>query len=171
MHGGGNVKRGSIKNMRSLSFVLTLYVFWLVLSGYFTFFLLAVGLASAIAILFFAQRMDVVDHEGHPISFGGSAILYWPWLIKEIVLSAWDVSKIIVNPRLPISPTMVRVRAGQKTSVGRVTYANSITLTPGTISVDIEDDEILVHALTREGAEGLQEGTMDRRVTAFEGRS
>lgn len=157
--------------LRSLSFVLTLYVFWLVLSGYFTPFLLTIGIGSAVAILIFAQRMDVVDHEGHPISFGRSAIWYWPWLIKEIILSAWDVSKIIVNSRLPISPTMVCVRAGQKTSVGRVTYANSITLTPGTISVDIEGDEILVHALTREGAEALQAGAMDRRVTAFEGRS
>ncbi len=156
---------------RSLSFVVTLYVFWLVLSGYFTPFLLSVGIGSAIAILLFAQRMEVVDHEGHPISLGRSAIFYWPWLFKEIVIAAWDVSKIIVNPRLPISPTMVRVRAGQKTSVGKVTYANSITLTPGTISVDVEGDEILVHALTREGAEAVQEGTMDRRVTAFEGLS
>ena len=150
---------------------MTLYLFWLVLSGYFMPFLLAVGIGSAVAILLFAQRMDVVDHEGHPISLGRSAFFYWPWLIKEIIISAWDVSKIIVNPRLPISPTMVRVRAGQKTSVGKVTYANSITLTPGTISVDVEGDEILVHALTREGAEAVREGTMDRRVTAFEGLS
>lgn len=157
--------------LRSLSFVLTLYVFWLVLSGYFTPFLLAVGFGSAIVILLFAQRMDVVDHEGHPFSLGRNAVFYWPWLIKEIIIAAWDVSKIIVNPRLPISPTMVRVRAGQKTSVGKVTYANSITLTPGTISVDVEGDEILVHALTREGAEAVEEGTMDRRVTAFEGLS
>ncbi|MDP1718034.1 MAG: Na+/H+ antiporter subunit E, partial [Burkholderiales bacterium] len=86
-----------------------------------------------------------------------------------IVKSAWDVSKIILNPRLPISPTLIRVKTTQKTAVGVVTYANSITLTPGTISVDVKQGEILVHALTCEGAAGLQSGEMDRRVTRFEG--
>ena len=81
------------------------------------------------------------------------------------------MSRIIVDPALPISPTMVRVKTSQKTQVGQVTYANSITLTPGTISVAIAGDEILVHALTREGAQGVADGDMDRRVTAFEGLS
>jgi len=85
------------------------------------------------------------------------------------VKSAWDVTRIILNPRLPVSPTLVRVKTSQKTTVGVVTYANSITLTPGTISVDVGRGEILVHALTREGAAGLQSGEMDRRVTRFEG--
>jgi len=156
---------------RSLSVIATLFLFWVVLSGYFTPFLLAVGLASAVAVLWFAHRMDVIDHEGHPMHLSRSAVLYWPWLLKEIVKSAWDVSKIIVNPSLPISPTLIRVKTSQKSQVGQVVYANSITLTPGTISVDIKGDEILVHALTREGAAGVAEGDMDRRVTAFEGLS
>ena len=156
---------------RTISVVATLFVFWVVMSGYFTPFLLSMGLLSALAILWFAHRMDVIDHEGHPIHLGRSAFEYWPWLIKEIVKSAWDVSRIIVDPALPISPTMLRVKTSQKTPIGQVTYANSITLTPGTISVAIAGDEILVHALTREGAMGVADGDMDRRVTAFEGLS
>ncbi|MEO8164427.1 MAG: Na+/H+ antiporter subunit E, partial [Betaproteobacteria bacterium] len=78
------------------------------------------------------------------------------------------VSIIIISPRLPISPTLVRVSTTQKTDVGRTVFANSITLTPGTISIEVGRESILVHALTRAGASGLAQGDMDRRVTAFE---
>jgi multicomponent Na+:H+ antiporter subunit E len=151
--------------------MVVLYVFWLLLSGFFTPFLMTVGAAVAIGVVLLARRMEVVDHEGHPFQLSWRLIGYWPWLFKEITKSAWDVSKIIVSPRLPVSPTLVRVPTSQKSTVGVVTYANSITLTPGTISVEVSKDEILVHALTREGADSLLEGEMDRRVTRFEGRT
>lgn len=157
--------------MYALSAVLILYVFWLLLSGIYTPFLLAAGAACAIGVVLLAYRMEVVDHEGHPVHLSWRVLAYWPWLFKEIVKSAWDVSRIILDPRLPISPTLVRVPTSQKTGVGVVTYANSITLTPGTISVDVAHGEILVHALTREGAAALREGEMDRRVTRFEGHA
>lgn len=153
----------------AFSSAIVLFVFWLLLSGYFTVFLVTVGALSAAAIVLLGHRMDVIDHEGHPIHLGWRALGYWPWLAKEIVKSAWGVSRIIVDPRLPISPRLVRAKTSQKTAVGVVTYANSITLTPGTISVDVGPGEILVHALTRDGAEGLLAGEMDRRVTEFEG--
>lgn len=155
--------------MRALSLVIILFAFWLLLSGYFVPFLLTMGLLSAIAVALLGGRMDLVDHEGHPIQLSWRLIFYWPWLFKEILISAWSVSRVILNPRLPVSPTLVRAKTSQKTTVGLVTYANSITLTPGTISVDVKPGEILVHALTREAAEGLLEGEMDRRVTRFEG--
>ena len=155
--------------MRALSLVVILFAFWLLLSGYFVPFLLTMGVLSAIGVALLGRRMDLVDHEGHPIQLSWRLIFYWPWLFKEIVMSAWSVSRVILNPRLPVSPTLVRAKTSQKTTVGLVTYANSITLTPGTISVDVKPGEILVHALTREAAEGLLEGEMDRRVTRFEG--
>jgi multicomponent Na+:H+ antiporter subunit E len=153
----------------TLSSAFVLFVFWLLLSGNFTVFLVTIGALTAVAIVAFGRRMDVIDHEGHPIHLSWRVVNYWPWLVKEIVKSAWQVSRIIVDPALPISPRLIRVKTSQKTAVGVVTYANSITLTPGTISVDVKRDEILVHALTREGAEGLLAGEMDRRVTRFEG--
>jgi len=160
-----------MRTFRSLSVIVTLFAFWLVMSGYFTAFLLSMGLLSAIAITAFGHRMDVVDHEGHPMHLTPSAFTYWPWLVKEIIKSAWDVSKVILSPKMPISPTLVRVKMSQKSNVGQVAYANSITLTPGTISVVVEGDEILVHALTRDGAQGVADGDMDRRVAAFEGQA
>jgi multicomponent Na+:H+ antiporter subunit E len=83
-----------------------------------------------------------------------------------MVLSALNVSKIILDPKLPISPTMVKVDAQQKSAVGLATYANSITLTPGTISVEVSErgKTIWVHAITRENAEGFADDEMNRRV-------
>jgi multicomponent Na+:H+ antiporter subunit E len=155
----------------AFSSAIVLFVFWLLLSGYFTPFLVTMGAVSAVAIVLLGRRMELIDHEGHPVHLSWRALGYWSWLIKEIVKSAWDVSRIIISPRMPVSPQLVLAKTSQKTSVGVVTYANSITLTPGTISVDVRPGEILVHALTREGAASLLEGEMDRRVARFEGLS
>ena len=155
---------------RSISLFVSLCLFWLLLSGFFTPFLLSAGVSCALAVVWFARRMDVVDHEGHPIHLGPKALLYWPWLLKEIVKSAWDVSKIILHPKLPISPILVRFKPTQKTDVGLVIHAQSITLTPGTITIEAGPNEFLVHGLTRSGAEGVVDSDMDRRATACEGR-
>ena len=157
--------------MRHISLGLALFAFWLALSGHYTYFLLGIGAACSLLCVFVASRMGAVDLEAHPVHLLGRALTYIPWLIWEIAKSAWDVSRIIIHPRLPISPTLVRVKTSQKTALGVNIYANSITLTPGTISVEATRKEILVHAVTREGAEALAEGAMDRRVTAFEGEA
>lgn len=155
--------------MRLASSLLFLFAFWLLLSGHYGPFLIAAGFACSLAVVLFGHRMDLIDHEGHPVHLGVRALLvYWPWLIKEIAKAAWAVSKIILDPRLPMSPTLIRVKSTQKTDVGRTVFANSITLTPGTISLDVGRHEILVHALTREAAQDLDGGEMDRRVTEFE---
>lgn len=152
----------------SVSLFIFLCLFWVLLSGFFTPFLLSAGVGCALAVVWFARRMDVVDHEGHPIHLGVHALFYWPWLLKEIVKSGWDVSRIILAPRLPISPTLVRFKPTQKTDVGLVIHAQSITLTPGTITIEAGPNEFLVHSLTRAGAEGLADSDMDRRVSACE---
>lgn len=155
--------------LHAASVFLVLYAFWLLLSGLFTPFLLAAGAGCALAVLAFARRMDVIDREGHPLHLGWRALFsYWPWLIKEIAKSSWDVSCRILDPRLPISPTLARFRPLQKSELGLVIHANSITLTPGTVAVEVEAGEFLVHALTREGAAGLAGSEMDRRVAALE---
>lgn len=155
--------------LHAASVFLVLYAFWILLSGLFTPFLLAAGAGCALAVLAFARRMDVIDREGHPIHLGWRALFsYWPWLIKEIAKSSWDVSRRILDPRLPISPTLARFRPSQKSELGLVIHANSITLTPGTVAVEVEAGEFLVHALTREGAAGLAGSEMDRRVAALE---
>ena len=155
----------------SISLFVFLYLFWLLLSGFFTPFLLSAGVGSALAVVWFARRMDMVDAEGHPIHLGAKALLYWPWLLKEIAKSAWAVTLIILHPKLPISPTLVRFKPSQRTDVGLVIHANSITLTPATITVEAGPDEFLVHSLTKAGAESLAASEMDRRVSGCEGRA
>ena len=147
----------------------SLFAFWLMLSGIYTPFLVAAGLVSALAVTAVAWRMEVADREGHPVHLAVAALAYWPWLAREIARSGWQVARIIVDPRLPISPALVRFRPSQKSAIGLVTHANSITLTPGTITVDAEHDEFLVHALTAEAAAGLAGSEMDRRVSRLEG--
>jgi len=150
--------------MHALALAATLFVFWLLLSGIYTPFLIGAGLASALAVALLARRMAILDREGHPIHVALAGLAYWPWLVKEIVKSGWQVSRLILDPKLPVSPTLVRFKPSQKTAVGLATHANSITLTPGTITVDAGRDEFLVHALTREAAQGVVASEMDRRV-------
>jgi len=154
--------------LRGVVAFCALFAFWLLLSGYYTGFLVAAGFGSAAAVLVAARRMEVVDREGMPVDILRAVLVYWPWLFWEIVKSAWTVSKIILDPRLPISPTLVRFRPLQRTPVGLVTHANSITLTPGTITIECDDDEFLVHGLTLASAEGAVASEMDRRVRKLE---
>jgi multicomponent Na+:H+ antiporter subunit E len=150
---------------------LSLFVFWLLLSGIYTAFLVLAGLGAAVAVAAIAWRMEVADREGHPVHLTRGALLYWPWLIGEIAVSGWRVSRIILDPRLPISPALVRFRPAQRSAVGLVTHANSITLTPGTITVEADHREFLVHALTAAAAAGLAGSEMDRRVSRLEGNA
>ena len=153
----------------AVALAASLFAFWLLLSGIYTPFLVLSGLGASIAVAALAQRMEVADREGHPIHLAFAALAYWPWLFKEIVKSGWQVARIILDPRLPISPTFVRFKPSQKTPVALATHANSITLTPGTITIEAADDEFLVHALTRAGAAGVVDSEMDRRVRRMEG--
>lgn len=155
--------------MRYVSLAGFLFVFWLALSGHYSAILIAAGLASALLCVLAAIRMRVADQEGHPIELLRGAASYYPWLFWEIGKSAWSVTKVILHPRLPISPTMTVVRATQKTTAGVATYANSITLTPGTITVGVNGRDLTVHALVQDGALDLEAGGMDRRVSRFEG--
>ena len=151
---------------------ISLAVFWLLLSGHYTGLLLALGVASVALVMYLALRMDRVDGERQPLHVPPMLISYWVWHFGEIAKCNIDVARRIVNPKLPISPTMVRVRAGQHSPIATATYANSITLTPGTVTLRVEGDEFHVHALSREGAKDLQSGEMERRVReAFEDKA
>ncbi|MBM3526768.1 MAG: hypothetical protein FJX62_01630 [Alphaproteobacteria bacterium] len=155
--------------MRTISLAFILYVFWLVLSGYFKPFLLIAGAICAVLCALAAGRLNAADEEGHPNHLILRTPTYYPWLLWEIAKSAWSVTKIILHPKLPISPTMSVVRASQRTAAGIATYANSITLTPGTITADVQGNDLTIHALVADGATDVEGGEMDRRVRAFEG--
>ncbi|NQV57033.1 MAG: Na+/H+ antiporter subunit E [Rhodospirillales bacterium] len=156
--------------LRSASLAIGLFLLWLALSGFYDVpLLVGLGIASSLLVVFIAHRMDLADHEGHPIHLGSGAVTFWPWLAWEIIKANIDVARIILSPKMPISPVIFKVRASQLTEVGQVTYANSITLTPGTVTVDVEGEEFTVHAITREAAAELKNGRMDRRTCRMEG--
>ncbi len=154
--------------MRAISLGLFLFATWVLLSGHYTPLLLGLGLASVVFVVAIALRMDVVDHEGHPVHLTTRFLGYWIWLSVEIVKANIDVARRIWSPSLPIDPVMIRLRTSQPTELGQVIYANSITLTPGTVSVRLKGDEVLVHAVAGDMAEDLAGGEMDRRVTRLE---
>jgi len=148
---------------------LFLFAIWLLLSGHYTPLLLVLGLVSILLVVLLALRADLIDHEMQPVLLKPSVLLYWVWLGREIIKSNIDVSRRILDPRMPISPNIFTIRVAQKTDLGRVTYANSITLVPGTVTMDVDGDVFTVHALTREAAANLKRGDMNRRVCSVEG--
>ena len=157
--------------LHALGLWLFCFGLWLLLSGYFDVPLLLIfGALSCALAVFVAWRTEVIDPEEKPLRLRLNAhiLTYWPWLLWQVVLANLDVAKRILDPKLPISPTMVTLKPTQRSDLGRVIYANSITLTPGTVSTDLSGDTLEVHALTREGVDALLAGDMDRRVTQLD---
>jgi multicomponent Na+:H+ antiporter subunit E len=156
--------------LRAFGLGAILFGFWLALSGHYTPLLISLGAGSSVLVVYLAVRMDVVDHEGVPLQVGGRFWMYVPWLMWEIVIANIAVAKVILDPRLPISPRMVVFHGSQKSDLGKFIYANSITLTPGTITTGVEGQEFQIHALSGADLESDDEETdMDRRCTHVEG--
>lgn len=157
--------------LHAISVGFACFILWLLLSGYFDVpLLLGFGILSSMLVAWLAWRVEVVDPEEYPLrlSIRPQIVLYWPWLFWQIVKANIDVTKLILNPKLPISPTMLSMKLPQRTDIARVIYANSITLTPGTVTTYLAGDIIDVHALTQEAAEALLDGEMGRRISALE---
>ncbi len=152
----------------TLSITIALALFWLMNSGMFTPIILMLGVVSVALVVFIARRMDVVDYESVPFYLAFRLPRYYGWLMKEIVLSNIRVVKHIVLGKAYISPSIATIKICAKTDMGKVILANSITLTPGTVAIELEDDEITVHALLHEDLEALKAGEMDRRVCQLE---
>ena len=159
-----------LSNLLKVGLIIFLFVLWLMLSGIFEPLLLFLGLLSSLLVAWLAHRMDVIDHEGFPIHFSLKAITYWPWLIWEILKANVDIALLVIKPNLEISPVLFKSKVSQRSNVGAVTYANSITLTPGTITLALNDDSVEVHALTVGAADEVISGRMDRRVCKIEGK-
>ena len=155
------------KTTRAVLLIVLLAMAWLLWSGFFKPLLLAFGVFSCLLSLYVASRMDYFDNETFAMHLGPRLFVYWGWLAKEVVKSSLDVARIVLHPRLPISPKVVDVKATARHPVYHVILANSITLTPGTLSLDVHKGIIKVHALTEEGADDLMSGEMDRRVAAL----
>lgn len=150
----------------SLSIVLALI--WLLNSGLYTPLMLLFGAVSVVAVVWIAHRMDVVDHESAPVHLTVRIFSYYWWLTKKLVQSNIEVVVCIWRGNHSISPCMELLPISQKTDIGQVIYANSITLTPGTVVVDLQRNHVLVHSLTTSGIEELKQGEMDSLVAQLE---
>lgn len=153
--------------VRALSLAIALAVFWVLLSGYWLPLIIIFGIASIALTVYIAHRMDLTDREGHPIHVGARGLLHWPWLVKEIIASNIYVARRILSGN--VDPQVIETRASQSDALGHVTYANWITLTPGTVSIGVREGEITVHALTPDTADGVLSDEMNARVCAFMG--
>ena len=155
--------------MRAVSLFVVFFAIWLLWSGLYKPLIIALGAISCLLCIWIAYRMRRDDSEPFHVRPALRAVAYFPWLLKEIAVSNWNVIRIVLSPSLPIDPVVVRVKARQHSALGRVVFGNSITLTPGTLTVDVDDDRLTVHALTHAGAEALLEGEMNARVAQLEG--
>lgn len=149
---------------RVVSLAVFLGALWWLLSGQTKPLLLGFGVASVTLVVWLARRMAVVDHESHPVHLSGPLVRFWAMLIREITVSNIDVVRAILSPGPTIQPHFLRVRTRQTTDLGKVILANSITLTPGTVTVDVQGDELLIHALTASSGRAVEEGHLDRAV-------
>lgn len=153
---------------RAINLALLLAAFWLANSGHYSPLMLALGGLSVALVILISRRMDAIDDEARSLHWTFRVPGYWLWLFKETVAANLDVVRCIWRGNAAISPVMFTINAGQKTDIGKVIFANSITLTSGTVAVDMIDDAIIIHSLTQKAAEILQTGSMDRRVSRLE---
>ena len=148
---------------------LGLVALWLLMSGLYKSLILIFGAISVLLTLYIINRMDKVD--GHKLGYDigvFATIKYLVWLMVEIAKSNWAVTKVILSGKMPDNQKMFEVPVTQKSEIAQVVFANSITLTPGTVTVESEDDNFIVHALDFGEGDMDALGDMDTRVSAIE---
>ena len=160
MDGAAANPGGSREVIRTLILGVLLALAWLLWSGLYKPLLLGLGAFSCIVTLALARRMNHFDGDLFALKYGVRILGYWAWLGKEIVISSLQVTRVVLSRHPDIRPVVVTVDADKMTPVDQVVFANSITLTPGTLT-------LTVHALTEAGADSLKQGNMQLRVRAL----
>jgi multicomponent Na+:H+ antiporter subunit E len=152
---------------RKTMLIAVLVSAWLLWSGIFNLLLLMLGLFSCALTFLLVRRMGYFDNEFFALRFSLKLLGYWAWLAREIFRSSLQVARVVLDPSLPISPRTIEIKSTSGHLVDQVILANSITLTPGTLALDLHNGIIKVHSLTEAGARDLVSGEMDRRVDAL----
>ena len=156
-----------------MSFLITtiaMFIFWILLSGEFTFILITSGVVASLITAYlshdiFVGKADLKTETGRVFKF----IVYIPWLLWEIILANVEIAYLVLSPKPLVDPQIVRFKNDLKTDLGIVTLAHSITLTPGTVTVDANREEFVIHAIWQKSAEGIIGGEMQRKVKKIEG--
>lgn len=142
---------------------VVLVVFWLSMSGLFKPLILGLGAVSIAVTMFLAARLEVVDKESSPYPRLHVFLLYWVWLIGEIIKANLVVIRACLRVDLDIDPALVKVKTRCRSDLAKTTFANSITLTPGTVTLSVEGEQLLVHALFEDQAAPGAFDEMDER--------
>nr|WP_322865197.1 Na+/H+ antiporter subunit E [Aquicoccus sp. G2-2]MEA1112430.1 Na+/H+ antiporter subunit E [Aquicoccus sp. G2-2] len=155
--------------MKIIGSIIVLFALWLLLSGIYKPMIVGFGAISVLLVMFVVRRMDAIDGERVPLALGPLKFFgYLIWLMGEIAKANWAVTKIVMAPEMPIRQHLFGVNATQRSDIGKVVFANSITLTPGTITVGTAPGRFIVHALAYCAEDDGALADMDRRVSATE---
>ena len=155
--------------MKKIVTLIFLALLWLLMSGLYKTLILSFGVVSVILVLFFTKRMT--ENDGYELKFHFSifkTLKYFGWLFIEVVKSNWEVSKILFSKNIEVNQKFVETPASQKSDLAKVLFANSITLTPGTVTVETEDHSFIVHALNVTESSMAELKHMDEKVTLIE---
>jgi multicomponent Na+:H+ antiporter subunit E len=150
--------------IQTLSLGVLLVAFWALNSGLFKPLMYGLGTASVLLVLFVSSRMNVIDSESQPVHLTKNIPGYYLWLMKELVLSNIKVVGTIWRGNLQLQPALVTIKMDHLSDMGKVIYANSISLTPGTVTTEVTDNSITVHALDRSSIAEIESGEMEARV-------
>ena len=154
--------------MKSFILFFILFSLWLLMSGHYNVLIVSLGIISCAFCVYVAKRGKLIDDEGLPIFFMPRLLNYLIWLFKEILKSNLSTAKVIINGK--VEPETFTVKTSQVTDVAKVTYANSITLTPGTVTTKIQKGVFEVHALNSDFGNDVRNNEMDKKVTWLEGK-
>lgn len=158
-----------------VSFFVTaiiMFAFWMLLSGEFSFILILSGIASSLFVSYLSHDLLIGKanaKQGFKKFF--RIIKYTPWLILQILIANIDLVYRTLHPRMLIDPMMISFKNKTKTDMGVTVLANSITLTPGTVTIEADKGNFVVHAISKEAADSLKKGTMQRKVRQIEGQA
>ena len=148
--------------MKRVAVFLVLLAFWLILSGHYDLFHVGFGVLSAALVT--GLSSDLLSLGGRETGLSvWRFIAYLPWLLYQVVLANFHVVYLILWPS-QLRPQIIRFRTQLRSELARTTLGNSITLTPGTVTMDIQGDEFVVHAVSDKVAQDLLTGAMEKRV-------
>ena len=155
--------------MRAIMQILGLFALWLIMSGIYKNLIIGFGAISVILCVWIIFRLGLVDDKGILQRFHFFAgLCYLFWLTVEIGKADWAVAKVILSKVMPSRQRLIGVPANQRSDIAKVLFANSITITPGTVTVETESDHLIVHALTDESADMAGLADMGARICALE---
>ncbi len=155
--------------MRDIFFLtIILATLWLSISGVYKPVILLLGVASLVLVVWLSLRMKVVGDEHNPLVFVWRLPVFWIWALREIIRANLHVARLTFNPE-QVSPRIVTLPVEQRSSLGKVVYGNTCTLTPGTVTLFLSREKLVAHALDKASADGLSSGEMGRKVRWLEG--